>query len=1063
MRFGVLGPLTVWTPDGDVVAVPEKKVRALLAALLLDPGRAVSVDRLIETIWTESPPTRPASALQTLVSRLRRAVGTDRVANRAPGYILLVSAEELDAGQFASLAEQARAANEPRQRVDLFAQALNLWRGPAFADFADDGFAQAAITRWEEQRLLVTEEHAEARLQLGDYGRLATELRVLAELHPFRERLRTLQMRALYGAGRLDEALAVYQDVRRHLDEELGLEPGPALVELHQQMLRRTLPIEPSSPSPPPPDSPRRRSNLPAPVSDLIGREQSVAQARDLLRRERLVTLTGPGGVGKTRLALAVARESVEAYADGVWLVEFSAHRMSAAVGALVDGLAETVAATLELRDDRWAHTSTHSPVRQLTDALGNRELLLLFDNCEHVIEAAATLTRLLLGGAPRLRVLATSREALGIAGEWLWQVSPLELPGPGATPAEILQTSAVRLFAARAAAAAPGFTVTEGEAETVATICRRMDGLPLALELASTRIRALGLVRLAERLDDRFELLTNGRRDAPARQQTLRAMIDWSWELLTAAEQAVLSRLGVHADGCSLEAAEILCSGEGVEPAQVLDLLARLVDRSLVVVVTESEEPRYRLLESVAAYCVEKLQRDESRYMQLQHAHARYYAALAERADAELRGPRQHRWLARLDIESANTHLALNTATTLGDGRLALRLAEALTWYRFLRGRLMEAKRSITAALDVAEPLSTDQTSVARLEAWRAALTLLSGERPEGPWDRHTPLRLSAAIKDRRERAKPGSLLAYATTMFGAIDVGVELTERTLAECRELGDRWGTAAALTVRAVQRQVHGELDAAHRDGQDSLRLFTEIGDGWGKLQAAVVLGRLAEIRGAYREAETHHQEGLRLAEELGLWTDAAARRAELGRIALLRRDYRLADELHHQARELALAHGDRPTQETAEVGLALSARRQGQLDTAERYLRPWLEWNRGFDAANGVALILAELGFAAEQRGDAESALALHHLGLTAARKTGDPRAVALAQEGLAGAQQLAGNPELAARLLGTAARARAKAGAPLPTAERGDVDRITMLVRSTLGADRFEQEYAREA
>ncbi|WP_067639912.1 BTAD domain-containing putative transcriptional regulator [Nocardia coubleae] len=1062
MRFGVLGPLTVWGAGGEVVPVPEKKVRALLAGLLTAPGRVVSADRLIEGIWGESMPARPGSALQTLASRLRRVVGTDLVAHRAMGYTLLVAADAVDAGQFASLAEQARRAGEPGRRAQLFAQALELWRGPAFADFADDTLVQPSVTRLEEQRMLVLEEHAEARLQLGDYGRLATELQELTELHPFRERLRAIQMRALYGAGRVDEALTVYQDVRRHLDDELGLEPGQELVELHQEMLRRTLPIEPPASDRRAQDSPRRRTNLPAPITDLIGRTESVRQVRALLSRERLVTLTGPGGVGKTRLALAAARESDDVFDDGAWLVEFGAHRVSDTVHKAVDELADAVAAVLEIRDDARPPTSTRSPVRQLIDALHSRELLLVFDNCEHLVDAAARLARLLLHGAPRLHILATSREPLDIAGEQLWQVPPLELPEPGATPAEIMNSSAVRLFAARAAAAAPGFTMTEDDAHVVAAICRRMDGLPLALELASTRIRALGLAQLADRLDDRFGLLTSHRRGAPPRQQTLRAMIDWSWELLTAAEQAVLSRLGVHADGCSLEAAEILCAGGGVESGQVLDLLARLVDRSLVVVSEEAEGTRYRLLESIAAYCVEQLQTHEAEYTQLRRAHAQYYLALAERADDELRGPQQCRWLRILDLESANMRNALNTALAVGDTALARRLAKALTWYWFLRGRLMEARRSITAALELMYSTATEHPWVQQLEAWRAALTLLCGDRADASWDSHTPLRLYRAIPDRRDRSGPGWFLGYATTMFGNIDVGVELIDRALEDCRELGQRWEFAAALTVRAVQRQVRGELDEARRDGEQSCDLFAEVGDRWGQLQATGTLGRLAEIRGDYREGETQHREGLRIAEQLGLWNDAATRWAELGRIALLRQEYPLADNLHQRALQLAQAHGHRPTQESAEVGLALSARRQGRLDTAEHYLRPWLEWNRNFDAANGIALILAELGFVAEQRGDVRSALALHQDGLVAARKTGDPRALALAYEGLAGAQQLAGKSELAARLLGTAARVRESVGAPLPRAERGDVDRIATAVRSTLGRNRFEAEYARD-
>ncbi|NYI04841.1 putative ATPase [Allostreptomyces psammosilenae] len=655
------------------------------------------------------------------------------------------------------------------------------------------------------------------------------------------------------------------------------------------------------------------------------------------------------------------------------------------------------------------------------------------------------------------------------------------------------MRASAVRLFVARAAAASPGFALSEENAEAVATICRRMDGIPLALELASTRVRVLGAAGLAERLDDRFGLLTGGRRDAPARQRTLRAVIDWSWELLTAAERAVLRRLAVHSDGCGLPAAEALCSGGGVRPAEVVDLLARLVDRSLVVVSHDADGPRYRLLESVAAYCLERLRAPAGpadgtgagpaggapsaaapagEYDELRRAHARHYTAFAERADAHLRGGDQQRWLRRLDVEAANIRAALETAAATGDAPLARRLVLAMAWYWFLRGRLTEARRSMATALSVPDahaggadgdgPAAREAAGRARVAAWHAGMALLSGDRPGSRGAGGSPLRLHAAIRDPAERARPGWFLGYAATRFGDMAVGEELVRRSLDDFRALGDRWGVAAGLSVRGVQRYVRGELAASRRDGEESLALFRETGDGWGRLQATAVLGRLAEIAGDYSEAERRHRDGLRVAEELGLWTEASTRWSELGRIALLRGDHAAAEELHRRGRRLAVEHGDRAAQESAEVGLGLGARRRGLLDVAEGYLRPWLEWNRRFDAENGTALILAELGFVAEQRGEAGAAWELHLAGLAAARATGDPRAVALALEGLAGAAGAGGRHELAAGLLGTAARARAAVGAPLPPAERGDVDRITAAVRAALGEAGFAAAYARE-
>ncbi|MFG6200296.1 BTAD domain-containing putative transcriptional regulator [Nonomuraea sp. JJY05] len=1079
MRFGVLGPLAVWSADGELVVVPESKVRSLLAALLTSRGQVVSADRLVDELWGDTAPANPTGALQTLVSRLRRVLvrsgGQGLVMHRALGYVLDVADEAVDAGRFTVLTTRARAAADPRERAGLLTEALALWRGPAFADFIDEDFARAAITRLEEQRLLALEEQAEARLELGEHALLAGELGDLADRHPLRERLRAAHMRALYGAGRASEALDSYQELRRRLEEDLGLEPGPELAALQREILRQAPALRAV---PAPASAPRRQTNLPAPATGLIGRSESLEQVRALIAAGRLVTLTGPGGVGKTRLAVEVASGVTGSYADGVWLVELAAQAFSTESGAATTGdeLAEVVAATLGVREDAspgpLPGRRPRTLLDRLSDALRTQRLLLVLDNCEHVIEAAASLAQALLRDAPGVRILATSQEPLSISGEQVWPVPPLELPpldppADSADQAVVRASSAVQLFLERAVAASPGFVLTDDNARAVASICRRLDGIPLALELASTRVRVLGVRELARRLDDRFRLLTGGHRGAPARQQTLRAMIDWSWELLTAAEQAVLRRLAVHSDGCTLEAAEAVCAGAGVKPAEVLDLLTRLVDRSLVLVAHEADGTRYRLLESVSAYLLERLR--ETEYERVRRAHAHYYVELVEQADSFLRGAEQQHWLRRLDAETANIRSTLDSAAADGEGRLMRRLVHALAWYWFLRGRLTEAKRYLTLALALPQdpPGYGEGAAAGRVPhrsgtvAWQTGMSLLSGA-PDGP-ARHSRavLEVYEGIRDPYERTRAGWLLGFAVTRFGDFSVGEDLLNRVLTESRALGDRWALAAGLSTRGMQTYVCGDLKASRRDGEESLELFHEAGDRWGQLQATAVLGRLAEIEGDYPQAAHLHREGLRMAEDLGLWTDASMRCSELGRIALLTGDYARAEELHEQGRRLAVEQGDQPAEEFAEIGLALGARRQGQLDRAESYLRRWLEWNRQFDAEYGSALILAELGFLAELRGNAETALALHLEGLAAARGTGDPRAIALALEGLAGARALAGHPVRAAHLLGAASAARASAGAPLPAAERGDVNRITAALRAALGeagfAAAFEQ------
>ncbi|MFG2003479.1 BTAD domain-containing putative transcriptional regulator [Spirillospora sp. NPDC048911] len=1014
MRFGVLGPLEVRTEDGERVRVPDLKVRALLADLLAHRGRPVPADRLIDDLWTGGLPANPAATLQARVSQLRKVLAEaedgarELVVSRPPGYALRAEPGAVDAERFEELVRRARETGDRR----AWAEALGLWRGDAYADFGDAEFARAEIDRLEELRLAAIEEWSETDSEAASgAGFGAAALGALVAAHPLRERLRAAYMRALYRAGRQSEALASFQDLRERLRDELGLDPGPELVALQRSILHHDA---------------RARTNLPAPVSALVGRDEAVRDVRALVGEGRLVTLTGPGGVGKTRLAVESARGLEEEYGDGVWLVELTA--LSA---PSVEDVASAVNASLGLRDEAAERSS---PAGRLVDALAGRRTLLILDNCEHVIEPVAALAARLLPAAPELRLLATSQEPLGISGEQVWPVPPLETP------------SAVELFVARAAAAAPGFQLgpdgTES-AEAVAAICRRLDGLPLALELAATRVRAMDVTELAGRLHDRFRLLSAGRRDAPARQRTLRAMIDWSWEPLPEPERAVLRRLAVHAGGCTLEAAEQVCAGGGIEAGDVLGLLARLVDRSLVV----RADGRYRLLESVAAYCAERLDEAGERAAVLRRRD-RYYTELAERAAPRLRGRDQRRWLDRLNAETANLRAVLRE----GHPEPALRLVNALSWYWFLSGRLDEARRALTAALSTA---GGPAPARARAAAWLAGFTMLEGEGAD-----RTALTERALDGLRDGRAEAEWLLGFARTGFGDVPAIDELLTRALTGFRAEGDRWGQAAVLVTRAGQAMARGELASASRDGERAMALFREAGDRWGLLQATEVLGVLAEAVGDYERAGRLHRDGLAMAEELGSYAEVSYKLSRLGRIALLTGDYTEAAELHERGRRIAAGRSHKRMEQFAEIGLALVARRRGDLDTAERYLRTWVGWIREVDGVPGLALVLAELGFVAEQNGDARTAEELHSEGLAAARSTGNPRAVALALEGLAGVAALDGRPAEAARLLGEAAAARAAAGAPLPPAERGDVDRITATVRAALGDEEFTASFA---
>ncbi|MEV8637094.1 BTAD domain-containing putative transcriptional regulator [Streptosporangium sp. NPDC051023] len=842
VRVDILGPLVLDTATGPT-PVGGARLRALLARLVLDAGRAVRPATLVEALWGEEAPEDPLRALQSLASRLRRVLGDPGLLTSGPaGYRLAIEPDAVDAVRFERLARAGRhsyAQSRPAEAAATLREALSLWRGPALADVREAPFAAAEAERLERARLATLEDRVEAELALGADLDLVAELESLTAAHPLRERLHAQLIRALALNGRGAEALAAYQRIRGLLADSFGSDPGPHLQEAHLAVLRGELPR-----------SRRSHGNLNVPLTSFVGRDDDVRRVVELLGRVRLVTLVGPGGAGKTRLANAIGQQLTPS--GGVWFVPL------APVGA--DDVPRVMLDLLRVREEGAAPrlVTPDEVLDHLVETLADDDLVLVLDNCEHVIEAAATLAGALLGRCPRLRVLATSRESLRIDGETLHPVLPLELPEPGATVERARACAAVRLFHDRAAAVRPGFT-PEGSALTAAVeICRRLDGLPLAIELAAARLRALPVETVAARLDDRFRLLTGGSRTALPRHRTLSAAVAWSWDLLDTDERALLERLSVVPGTFTEDAAEAIG-----RLGDVRELLAALVDKSLLHPVEPADpvEPRYRVLETIREYGLEQLaRRDEVDVVRRRHAG--FFLQLAETADPYLRTSDQLRWLVRLSAERDNLSAAIRWAVECGDADLAVRFGVALCWFWFLRdhppesldllGRVLQVRGSAEPraralvvaahALATTEAISRPDEAQAAFDRIGKALECVApGTHPvlEMAWlalavgsggDRTVPDVLGPP--DERTDPWSGSLALLVRGVLamntGHVAEATDLLSRALTGFEELGERWGLAITLSALNSALQRAGEPAGAPALAERATRYFQELG-------------------------------------------------------------------------------------------------------------------------------------------------------------------------------------------------------------------------------------------
>ncbi|MGW4473662.1 AfsR/SARP family transcriptional regulator [Nonomuraea sp. NPDC004354] len=1044
-RFGILGPVEARRADGEAITVAGARLRALLALLILDAGRIVPTERLIEGLYGEQAVSGETNALQSQISRLRRTLDTP-IEFHPAGYLLAVDREQVDAHRFARLVREARATVSAAERSELLGQALRLWRGPALADVRAAPFAPAQVARLEEARLGATEDRVEADLELGRHRGLVAELQELVAAHPVRERLRGQLIRALYATGRQAEALAVFEDARRTLADELGVDPSPELREIHLAALRGELhtpgggappPRQATAPPPPergqgaapplardsgaagppvwgpraaPPSERGSRAALPAQLTSFVGREDDLTAVRGLLERSRLVTLTGPGGAGKTRLAV----EAAATVPGEVGFVEF---------GALPEGgdVAQAVLTRLGLRVGQ----DVPDPADRLVGALAGRAMLLVLDNCEHVVEAAAGLAYRLLTACPDLRVLATGREALGITGERVWPVPPLA------------GSPAVHLFEDRAAAVRPGFAVGEGNRPDVWRICAALDGLPLAIELAAARLRSLSVAEVAARLEGGLGLLSRGSRTAEPRHRTLRAVVEWSWGLLDDREREVARRLTVFADGARLEAAERVCGS-----ADTVELLTGLADKSLVELVGD----RYRMLQTIRAFCAERLD-EAGEEARCRGAHAAYFLGLLREAAPHLLRAEQLEWAARLDPEHDNLLAALGWATE-HDPAMALRIFADLSTYWWLRGRRgvgVRPARALLAAVGTRPPDGLEAEYVICVTSAAAA-----GEHLEAA---KRLMRETDLIAERPQLSFFWGSFAGPSVEDGFLGVMMERVQAS-------ADPWVNGLKHVGRGfLCHLMESDVEGTEREFGLALDYFRSLGERLGMAMALSELVRVAAWRGQRERFTELIEEALRLVGELGAQEDIADLLSQRGEGWLLLGDLDRAEADCRQAAELARGVGALEGTTRAACGLADVSRLRGDLDDARRRYEEVLRDGQA-SGSFGESLTAVHVGVAlgriAADTGAVELAASRHEESFAAALRVQSLPALAIAVEGLAGLAGLRGDQERAALLLGVGEGLR---GMALPG--DSDVARVRDRARAVLGEQAFARAYAR--
>ena len=903
MEFDVLGPLRVCS-EGNALNLGPPAQRALLAVLLTSPNLPVSDDRLVDELWGDEPPPSAHHLVHVYVSRLRALLdsGGRRMVRDGSGYALRIGPDELDADRFLAYVARGRALRDrdPEAADEILADAMRLWRGSPFADFPDPAPAVREHAGYlERERLEALETWFEVRLQLGRHHELVPELSEVAVQHPYDEALHVQLVLALYRCGRQAEALQTARALQVRLREELGIDAAQEVGDLYRDVLLHAPRLSLEPPEPP--------SNLPTRLTSFVGRERELQEVAELLEATRLLTLTGPGGIGKTRLALEVARRVRAQFPGGVWWIDLAPVLDQSSV---LDAVARTLGVSATAGVELGA---------ALVRALSRRRALLLVDNCEHVVAAAAGLVASILSATSGPRVLATSRSPLGIGGERRWSVPALGLPPESGAVAALAESDAVVLFVERGRSAAPSFTLDAENADAVGEICRRLDGLSLAIEIAAARLPALAPQEIVQRLDERFAVLELSAVGEPTRHRTLEAAFDASYVLLPEEERTRFERLSTFVGPFDLDAAVAVALSDGEPSGRALTGVMALVRASLLASESDGGETRYRLLESLREYGAARL-RERGAEDDARRAHADYHLNLAHEAGAVVDRPEFAAWMSRLASCYGDLQQALAWSLAHQDRATTLRAAPALRefWYRrgdgreaarwaarMLEGDLGAVPPSLLAevhiaagfAANVANDLppgaahveeaarlarSADYTRGLIVALWgHAHIVFASGELAAMRRYATEALAICDRAGERWQRARPLTALGYASLFGSSPGEARALFEEALPLYRELGDP-GSLVIMTLvplsEAARRQ--GDAETAERFATEAI----EVGSGTAWEAAALVNYAMVLIdRGEYQAAETAATRGAQVALDAGLgqWFRIALR--ELARV------------------------------------------------------------------------------------------------------------------------------------------------------------------------------------